>query len=1376
MAEKGLLLQTGGLLQDGSRLELCLKAWAPCQGAPLRWELRRLLPACGFDLAKRPLHQRLNAQKSDWQQLFEHFLLDWKDHYGDSANAALHKRQRLDDVDVASLEQEYWVSTAGMFVVLLQWSENRRSKEDQERSSLVMRLVLEKCLRAQTSLGMLEIPAEIAQMCSAEPLEGERCACVRRFLAQSAVDEVAWHENILRKLQELFVARKCAALATHMSDVLKVLSLAVDERATEWGEHAWQKGVHAAVPGPTRRRRIDPHVKAWVVQEAVQQGQQQSSSAAANALEPGVGAGQRQWREKEMSCVRAAMHLSFANPQSLSLCWDGMRLGNPAKEYLLECKAFAAAYPGSTEAAAGREGADGVEDTAEAAVFERMPNLHWLRSLDNAFRKGLGVGLSQWMPGRRLQSLSVGAKRYLAEVQPAVGPPCKRSCIEDASGRRYFECPREVVQNKLQRPVLHMVCDLAPIGWPAANFLVQCLGLRGTLVFDLLHRRVCDIEDGRAEAGLRMLKTEYNVVLKMRQGPFQQSGHHSVLKDAAAEMFRETTADNNLLFAVLSDAIAADFQMQSQTQGTEEHTELVWRAAKQLLTKDCKGTNTKTSRWFNFEQNSRAFFPQLHANLLNLLYVGTRRNWWKGYSDCPLNAADLEQCRETQEEAEVRGDGLEALERPPEEADAAAVDAGPSSSRVSTSEAKKVLQQKRAKCVNTLHFSATRLSKPLNIRLWKGMVDLPQPLEVEFHKWMSALKTRRDTQALMLSLAEGGDTEILRQVFEQLLSPEYADNLGFSAEAKNACELEADQTVARCMWKLAYSTVGSCACTDCFFQVPPQKFLGLAALDAEQMQSTMTVLKQFWEALQQLEARALDDMAAKRFIENLLWPSQQWSREVFVQLLEKDFLAANDDIQCEVEAYSKGHWSTLLIENLGNRCRKVSKGETPSGSLGPKSIWHECVLGSTTCEDHDRKAVAVSTAARVAASGKLPLPVFQDKDSECSLSSEDLRKLTASPATWPTPNPANLKLSSLASLLLKETGGDWSRISKAWKSLLLIPGTLVKKVADPRTSLVLLCSCFGALVWDVSMKKEGRRHVLHFGDTGQQSLKFVFVEDEMSWSAVPLKVLTPCSSTVNSDTIDLGKLAVGPAQQKSVKLLLHNASRGFPNLRVEELRKLHTSLGVPFEKGHKPRTEVQLVTALLQHVQPGITSDELESALLGRGKQQTPQEFVKASPVMQNEDLFDIALEDEDSDLQEELRKLKQQALKQQEASLRKRAELRSQLSPDSSRGSSSASAMPPGQPQRPRQNAAVHSGRYDVESARKWAPPQCTLTKEMNWHTRWRVEAPYLGGIKSKSFKKDGPIKDWDALVWVLTLAWRGYTETSGESCPWTFEASQVV
>ena len=272
----------------------------------------------------------------------------------------------------------------------------------------------------------------------------------------------------------------------------------------------------------------------------------------------------------------------------------------------------------------------------------------------------------------------------------------------------------------------------------------------------------------------------------------------------------------------------------------------------------------------------------------------------------------------------------------------------------------------------------------------------------------------------------------------------------------------------------------------------------------------------------------------------------------------------------------------------------------------------------------------MSTAARVAVSGKLPLPVFQDKDSECSLSSEDLRKLTANPATWPTPNPANLKLSSLASLLLKETGGDWSRISKAWRSLLLIPGTLVKKVANPSTSLVLLCSCFGALVWDVSMKKEGKRQILHFGDAGQQSLKLVFVEDETSWSAVPLKVLTPCSSRVNSDTIDLGRLAVGAAEQKSVKLLLHNASRGFPNLRVEELRKLHTSLAVPFERGHKPRTEAQLVTALAQHVQPGMTSDELETALLGRGRQQTPQEFVKGSPVMQNEDLFDMALADED--------------------------------------------------------------------------------------------------------------------------------------------------
>ena len=58
----------------------------------------------------------------------------------------------------------------------------------------------------------------------------------------------------------------------------------------------------------------------------------------------------------------------------------------------------------------------------------------------------------------------------------------------------------------------------------------------------------------------------------------------------------------------------------------------------------------------------------------------------------------------------------------------------------------------------------------------------------------------------------------------------------------------------------------------------------------------------------------------------------------------------------------------------------------------------------------------------------------------------------------------------------------------------------------------------------------------------------------------------------------------------------------------------------------------------------------------------------------------------------------------------------------------------------------------------------------------RWRVEAPYLGGVRSNNYTAEGPMTDFKAMAFVLTLAWQEYTKSHGTPCPWDFANSEVV
>lgn len=84
-----------------------------------------------------------------------------------------------------------------------------------------------------------------------------------------------------------------------------------------------------------KKRRVDPHLQQWVVQESVQSGQHTTSMEANKSLDrPAARSTLSDWKAKELNYMRCGMHVDFRDAEAVSLIYDGIRFGNPSEEYI----------------------------------------------------------------------------------------------------------------------------------------------------------------------------------------------------------------------------------------------------------------------------------------------------------------------------------------------------------------------------------------------------------------------------------------------------------------------------------------------------------------------------------------------------------------------------------------------------------------------------------------------------------------------------------------------------------------------------------------------------------------------------------------------------------------------------------------------------------------------------------------------------------------------------------------------------------------------------------------------------------------------------------------------------------------------------------
>lgn len=480
--------------------------------------------------------------------------------------------------------------------------------------------------------------------------------------------------------------------------------------------------------------------------------------------------------------------------------------------------------------------------SASETAAARKANRSWIKRLDHMLQTSLGVGLDHFVPKRRLAALAKDERRYLTEVpRPVDGVLETRSCLDLPGNVQTFELPRVMLRGQPQAPALHFSCDQGSIGMPSIHFLIHSEGLRATCCYDIWHRLHNDLLDSVTASGMMLTRLQYLNVCRIRRGPFAGQANTSIMREAAKEMLHSLTFDNPLFEALYEDIVYAEARLRSQPHvGTERHMKETWEfVCSKLMAIGC-GSLAKNSRWWSWEVQSRDAVGRRWMDLMLLLFIGSKRKWWKGAADSPLNGRG--QVFSDDGDAPLPGEGNQSAgdeahdkQRPDqagEEEDTAGMGVG---KRLGVAAGRKAVAKQRQVCCNTLHYCCKLLTNDLGCRLWEGMAHLPAPLETWFGEGVGRIKTPLGVQDFMQELAGGELDRLVPRLFEQLFSSSFAQAIGLCRPEHLDTDYlrKQDSAVIGRMWDMCVCLSGHIILTSLSYQTPPHSFALLCSKDPQ---------------------------------------------------------------------------------------------------------------------------------------------------------------------------------------------------------------------------------------------------------------------------------------------------------------------------------------------------------------------------------------------------------------------------------------------------------------------------------------------------------------------------------------------------------------
>ena len=329
------LLKANGVSADGYQTSFVWKAWLSRDGSFLKWELRRVAPSAGYEEKKRQqLSDLVRQQKSTWLALFSAAGFHASRTYGDSRHsktiAAAHAGGGFLAEHDAEQEDEYWVSTTGLVIMLLYWERLQRGDRRRAVKELT-RLFLGVALLAEdVGPALVESFDEaLLPLCDATKDHRGVCSClcgVEEALLAEATSRI---DALLLHLRALAALQHCPAAQCHFRAVVAAVAGAVEARREQWGAEGYLQDPALQLRAPSgRARRKDVHV----VRAVVHQERFDDGAGSANTQNQLGRQTTTRKRTQRMAQILASNHLTAGGARVVSACIDAGRVGRPALE------------------------------------------------------------------------------------------------------------------------------------------------------------------------------------------------------------------------------------------------------------------------------------------------------------------------------------------------------------------------------------------------------------------------------------------------------------------------------------------------------------------------------------------------------------------------------------------------------------------------------------------------------------------------------------------------------------------------------------------------------------------------------------------------------------------------------------------------------------------------------------------------------------------------------------------------------------------------------------------------------------------------------------------------------------------------------------
>ena len=325
----GVLLRASGATQSGEQVSLTWKAWSrPSE---------RALPSLGYADGKSwTLARAMSEEWVKWRAIFSNAGLDPGECCGRSMKAVTAKL--LPDESLDDAEQEWWINTEALIVMMLHFACHKRVVQQRRSCELAAKIVLERCLPAAVvgNLPLKSPPGEFLELCEQMPRLQGGCPCLLEVLtplAQSGARSV--QASIVGRLQALQGHLRCPCVKAWFGALVKAVASSMEQSVGAWGDRHRQKTDAAAVQGPQKRRRTDPHLREWASSAAVKSGAAATTTMASRSTEVLDGSQAIRLQVKEMCGFLASLCLSFQQGGAISLAYDASKVGKPAREHLI---------------------------------------------------------------------------------------------------------------------------------------------------------------------------------------------------------------------------------------------------------------------------------------------------------------------------------------------------------------------------------------------------------------------------------------------------------------------------------------------------------------------------------------------------------------------------------------------------------------------------------------------------------------------------------------------------------------------------------------------------------------------------------------------------------------------------------------------------------------------------------------------------------------------------------------------------------------------------------------------------------------------------------------------------------------------------------